>query len=91
MPTILPTVWVLIGQAIQDGRIILPREVFRELAEKDDELAVWISDYAAVVAEPSEEVQRRAGAFLEPFPRPGVRNAADPWISLRRRSEDSRW
>jgi hypothetical protein len=80
MPSILPTVWVLVGEAIEDGRIVLPREVYRELRAQDDDLASWINGYSDQVAEPSEEVQRLAGQFASEFPRPGIRNGADPWI-----------
>jgi hypothetical protein len=75
-----PSVWKLIEDAIDDGRIILPREVFRELTAQDDALAAWIRAHEAAVIEPSQEVQREAGRLLNEFPQPGVRNNADPFI-----------
>jgi hypothetical protein len=79
-PKMFAPVWTLVEEAIDDGRIILPREVYRELRAKDDALAGWIKLRIAAVTEPSEEVQRRAGVFMQHFPKPGVRNGADPFI-----------
>jgi hypothetical protein len=69
-----------VQQAIRDGRIILPREVYRELTVFDDDVAAWIKESSAFVTEPSEEVQHRAGVFRAEFPKPGIRNSADPFI-----------
>lgn len=79
-PDTFPSVWSLIEAAIADGRIIVPREVYRELRAQDDEVAAWIHELEQSVVEPSQEVQRRAGEFLAEFPSPGVRNQADPFI-----------
>jgi hypothetical protein len=79
-PATFPSVWLIIEAAIEDGRILLPREVFRELTAKDDDVAGWIRRHAGVVAEPSETVQRNAGRILQEFPRSHVRNPADPFI-----------
>lgn len=79
-PTTFPSVWALVGAAISDGRILVPREVYRELTTKDDTLASWIKAFASSVAEPTEDVQRRVGEIMGHFPQPGVRNAADPFI-----------
>ena len=78
--TVVPSVWTLIEQAIDDRRIILPREVYRELTQIDDDLSTWIKRHSGVVAEPSEGVQRRAGESLPHFPTTAGRNRADPFI-----------
>ena len=79
-PSFVPTLWTVVEQAIDDGRIILPREVYRELTVYDDDLAEWIRKRSGVVVEPSEQVQRRAGIFQQQFPNSAVRNKADPFI-----------
>lgn len=76
---VFPTVWSLVGDAITDGRIIVPREVYRELMAQDDDVAAWIRTFVDSVVEPGEEVQRSAGRFLAEFPA-GTRNAADPFV-----------
>ncbi len=58
----------------------MPREVFRELTVYDDDVAAWIKQRAAVVVEPSADVQREAGRIEEAFPNPGTRSSADPFI-----------
>jgi hypothetical protein len=85
-PSILPSVWELVGEAIRDGRVILPREVYRELCAMDDDITKWIKQFAKHVAEPSPEVQRDAGVIQGHFPNPGVRNGADPFILAEARS-----
>lgn len=79
-PTIFPSVWRLVAESIEAGTIILPREVFRELLEKDDDLASWIRGLEPHVAEPGKVVQRLAGEYLGKFPKPGIRNVADPFV-----------
>lgn len=78
--SMLPSVWTLVGEAIEDGRILVPREVFRELTNFDDDLAAWIAVRERFVVDPSKLVQQRAGAIESQFPKPGIRNGADPFI-----------
>jgi len=75
-----PSVWIAVGVAIDDGRIIVPREVYRELLEQDDDVAAWIREHEAAVVDPIEQVQVLAGEYFREFPDPGIRNAADPWV-----------
>lgn len=75
-----PSVWSVIEEAIDDHRIILPREVYRELTAKDDDLAAWIEERSAAVILPSQDVQREAGRLMAEFPQRGVRNVADPFV-----------
>jgi hypothetical protein len=80
-PSMLPSVWDLVAEAIDDQRIILPRAVYRELLVYDDDLAAWIKKRSAAVVEPSEEVQQLAGTYQEEFPtRPrGTRPTHSSW------------
>jgi hypothetical protein len=80
LPSTFPSVWALIEEAIGDERIIVPREVFRELTVIDDDTAQFIKANEALVVEPSERVQRRAGEIGAEFSRPGIRNRADPFV-----------
>lgn len=79
-PTTFPGVWVLIGAAITDGRVVVPREVYRELRAQEDELSAWMLAFSALVVAPSEEVQADAGRIQGMFPQPGIRNGADPFV-----------
>jgi Domain of unknown function (DUF4411) len=73
-------VWTLVEAAIDDGRVVVPREVYRELLAQDDEITTLVRRHEHVVAEPTEGVQRRAGVFQQMFPKPGLRDLADPFV-----------
>jgi hypothetical protein len=77
-PATFPSVWELIEEAMD--RIIAPREVYRELTAKDDVLAEWTRDRAAVFVDPVPEVQRGAGVIYGLFPGAGRRDGADPFV-----------
>lgn len=79
-PATFPGVWERIEEALKDGRIVAPREVFNELVEMDDDVTAWAKPMKAHFVEPSEPVQRRAGVIESMFPKPGIRNKADPWV-----------
>jgi hypothetical protein len=55
-PATFPSLWELIEEAMADGRIVPPREVYRELTAKDDDLAVWAKERAGVFVDPVAEV-----------------------------------
>jgi hypothetical protein len=76
----MPGVWALVERAIEDGRIVVPREVYRELLAQEDEMTALIRRHEAAIIEPSESVQRRAGVLQKMFPKPGLRDLADPFI-----------
>jgi hypothetical protein len=79
-PTTFPSVWVLVGTAIEDERIVIPREVYREVGDQDDDIKKWLGQYEGFVVEPSEEVQHLAGTFQAHFGKSKLRNRADPFI-----------
>lgn len=79
-PTTFPSLWQLVEEAMSDGRIVAPREVFRELTAKDDDLAAWTKTQAGCFVEPSEDVQRAAGVIYGMFPGAGRRDGADPFV-----------
>jgi hypothetical protein len=75
-----PSVWDLIAAALDDGRVVAPREVFRELVKKDDEVAAWAKLREPCFVDPSPEIQKLSGEFQLRFPKPNVRNIADPFV-----------
>lgn len=79
-PTTFPGVWRLIEEAMADGRVISPREVYRELVAQDDDLAAWAKQRPAAFVAPTEDVQREAGAIQASLPSPEIRDPADPWV-----------
>lgn len=76
-----PSVWNLISDAMHDGRIIPPREVYRELTGKDDDIAAWAKDRSGTFIDPTGEVQRAAGVIYQEFSAgSGRRDGADPFV-----------
>ena len=75
-----PSVWKLIGEAMDDGRVISPREVLNELRANDDDTSRWARERPGCFVAPSEDVPREAGAVLAMLPNPGVRDGADPFV-----------
>jgi len=74
-------VWTLVEAAMDDGRVVVPREVYRELLAQEDEITALVRRHDQVIAEPAERVQRRAGVLQEAFfPKPGLRDLADPFV-----------
>jgi hypothetical protein len=79
-PATFPSVWDFIAEAMDLGRIILPREVYRELVAKDDDIKEWAKERSAFSLDASPDVQRAVGAIYAQFPRPGRRDGADPFV-----------
>ena len=80
-PATFPSVWDLVAAAMTDGRIITPREVYREIVAKDDEIAAWCKQLPPhVFVDPIEPVQRMVGIVYAQFANPGRRDGADPFV-----------
>lgn len=79
-PATFSGVWRLIESAMDDGRIVAPREVYNELVAQYDDIAQWTSERIARFVEPSPEVQQEAGRVLAMLPNPGERHGADPFV-----------
>jgi hypothetical protein len=80
-PTTFPGVWNLLEEQAAADIVITVREVYREIIKQDDDVSAWAkATLRALVVEPSPEVQRDAGVIAQMFPKPGVRNGADPFI-----------
>ncbi len=76
----MAAVWGLVETAIDDGRIVVPREVYREVREQEDAISELVHRHAAAVAEPSEQVQILAGQYQAKYFKIGLRNRADPFV-----------
>jgi predicted nucleic acid-binding protein len=79
-PSTFPSVWELVAEAMDDGRIIAPREVLTELRRKDDDVCEWANRRVGDFVEADADVQRRAGEIYRLLPNPGVRDDADPFV-----------
>jgi Domain of unknown function (DUF4411) len=79
-PATFPSVWDVIGDAMAAGRIVTPREVYREITKLDDDVCAWAKMRAGHITDPIADVQRQAGTIVGMFPNPGVRNRADPFV-----------
>jgi hypothetical protein len=76
-----PSVWDLISGAMKDGRVIPPRAVYRELTQKDDDIAAWAKDRASAFIDPTTEVQGAVGTIYKEFSAgSGRRDGADPFV-----------
>ena len=80
-PETFPSVWMLVADAMQDGRVFCPREVYRELT-KDDEISGWVRtrSLSGLFVDPDADIQRAAGVIYSMFPGPGKRDGADPFV-----------
>lgn len=73
-------VWTLVEVAIEDGRVVVPSEVYREILRQDDEVSELVKQHKQAVVDPTQAVQARVGTFQEEFPKPGLRDRADPFV-----------
>jgi hypothetical protein len=75
-------IWALVEDAIADGRVIVPREVFREVLTQEDDMSKLLARHKASVVDPSQQVQRRAGEYQSRFFQSSgqLRDRADPWV-----------
>lgn len=77
----MAAVWDLVEVAIEDGRVIVPREVFREVTFQEDDVSELLKRHKDAVVEPPEEVQSLAGIYQQRFfSGSELRDRADPWI-----------
>jgi hypothetical protein len=75
-------VWTLVEVAIEDGRVVVPREVYREVLAQEDEISKLLAGHTAAVKYPSQEVQKHAGQLQQQFfqEAAGLHHKADPWV-----------
>ena len=75
-----PSVWWLVSDAMEDGRVIGPRKVLAELSARDDDIYAWAREREGAFLEPTEEVQGEAGFIAAQLPESHTRGEADPWV-----------
>ena len=84
-PDNFPNFWINMDAAGQEGRLLIPHEVYRELESKQDELLKWARDRQEWMLAPTNRaVMVRVREVLSRHPgliKPGTgRNRADPFV-----------
>ncbi len=64
-PDSMPAVWNLVEQQIDEGHVIVPREVYREVLAQTDEISKILARHARAVVDPSRQVQARGWSVSE--------------------------
>lgn len=70
---IFQTLWNNIDAEIQNGSLVIPREVYRELAQNDDELFKWVKARPHMIHPPDANQAATVAQVLARFP-----NLIDP-------------
>src|ERR1700733_9479205 len=77
----MAAVWTLVEEEIENGSVVVIREVYREIKVQADPISKLVDRHKAAVVEPSQVVQRLAGQYQQKyFQKSGLQNRADPWI-----------
>lgn len=83
-PENFPSVWQRFDGLIEDGRLIAPVEVHREIAKRSDELHGWLKARPGMFRELEEDIQIEAMRVLAAHPRlvgeRKLRTSADPFV-----------
>lgn len=76
------SLWSSLADLLADGRAVIPREAFREIERRDDELRRWLHQRESQVVEASSDelVVVSTIAAAHPGWVAGRRNAADPFV-----------
>ena len=61
---VFASLWDGCERLIEDGRFFSPREVFRELEKKDDEILRWAKDSWSIFVEPDEGQLRLVASIM---------------------------
>jgi len=89
--TIFPSLWGNLEGLIKDGKLIAPREVLRELEQKDDEISRWAKCNRSIFRDLDVEQVVFVQEMLKVFPNLVDTNKlipdADPFIIALSRSE----
>lgn len=68
-PENFPKFWLLLEQAISEGKIIAPEAVLDETEPKSAELHAWLKQRSAMFAPLEEAIQKQAKVILAKHPR----------------------
>jgi Domain of unknown function (DUF4411) len=81
---VFSSLWDALERMCDDSRLCAPREVFRELTRRDDEIARWAKSKPALFVEVDEEQARVLAEIAERFPEIAdemkLGPHADPWL-----------
>jgi hypothetical protein len=60
-------VWARLAALVAEGRLISPREVYRELSKKEDQVFAWAGENTAMFSDPDDEQQRLLREILTKY------------------------
>lgn len=74
--------WSAVEALIEDGRAVMPRDVYRELERWDDACAPWAKSVANFIVETTSEELSVVAELSAQYPDwvSGQQNAADPFV-----------
>ena len=61
---VFPTLWLELEKKVKSGIVIAPKEVFHEIAKRDDELSGWANKHKEMFKELSAEQVRMVQKIL---------------------------
>ena len=83
-PDIFPDLPDLLHELASQGRLLIPEDVAREIAKKDDDLNAWVKTQAGAIVPLDEQIQDIALEILGRFQRlvdtRSGRSGADPFL-----------
>jgi predicted nucleic acid-binding protein len=83
-PDIVPDLPEMLHSLVVEGRLLIPEDVVKELAKKDDDLTAWVKAQAEAIVPLDEAIQEAATEILARFPRliesRSGRSGADPFL-----------
>lgn len=83
-PDTFTSLWDRLDRMIDDGELLAPEDVLRELARKDEDLHAWAKQRPRLFYEIDSALQLEVAAVLASFPRlvdsTRSRSMCDPWI-----------
>ena len=80
---VFPSLWEKLSSLINQGFLVAPKEVFKEITERDDELAKWAKRQARLFIEPTENHVKIVREILEKHNSmvdADRKNDADSWV-----------
>jgi len=67
-PDVFPSLWTSLEGMISQGTLIAPREVFRELEGKEDEVLKWAKKNKSMFLDPDDQQLQWGSRIEEEFP-----------------------
>lgn len=81
-PDVLPAIWDLMGELIDAGRAVTPREVHDELKRGSDDCAEWCAKQPSFIVDVSPRTLSHVSSIASSYPDwvQGTKNGADPFV-----------